>query len=281
MMALLPETTKPGSDKDEKEKELQRQAIERLKQRCTDMLARIQEQALVGAAIEVGAAIKQLYEVMKTPLMPRDFFQQTATQLKQLELLANMKAADQAVRRAVVHAQADRKLERNQEVTAARGFLRRAVALGANEEFKRGAEMAIESATLTGGVRQKGPTRAKPEDNAPVVRPLAKQDKRHYKRYTTPVLRVGVGTETLSTLDWSLGGVLLDGCTVDDYMSGQPLTVKLVHIGDSRPVMAQAEVVRIDAERRMLALRFAEVTPELSGFLRRMILSRAPNPGQT
>src|SRR4051812_27130137 len=164
--------------------------IEQLRRRCLDQLARIRDQAAAGAAADVGTGTTALIGALNDPALDHAFTSAIRIEIKSLELTANMKATDMAVRRAIEHAQADRKLERNHEVGVARGFLGRAIAHGAADEFKRIAEMSIESAMLTGGVKHAGATRAKPVDSAPPPPSLAKGERREFKRYDKPVITV-------------------------------------------------------------------------------------------
>jgi hypothetical protein len=250
------------------------EAVEQLKLRCTDALERIRAQATAGETAAVAAGVKALHDTLREPTLPREFVAHIRAELKGLDLMVNMKATDMALRRAVAHAQADRKLERNQEVAAARGFLSRAISLGANEDFKRAAEMTIESAMLTGGVKQTGPTRAKPVDEAPPPRSLAKGERREFKRYETPALIVTVGDKSFHTLDWSMAGMLVGGSTADEFPSGEPVQIDLAAPSIERPVNVSVIAVRVEIRKGGIAVRFLQVTPELTGFLRRLILQR-------
>jgi hypothetical protein len=249
-------------------------AVEALKLRCTDALERIRAQAAAGDAASVEAGVKALHDAMREPTLPRDFVDHVRTELKSLDLMVNMKATDMALRRAVAHAQADRKLERNQEVAAARRFLSRAIALGAHDEFKHAAEMTIESAMLTGGVKHIGPTRAKPGEEAPPPRALAKGERREFKRYPSPLLTVTVGEQSFQTIDWSMGGMLVVGSTADQFPSGEPVQVELAAPGGDHPIRVSVVAVRVDIPRGGIAVRFFQVTAELSNLLRRVILHR-------
>jgi hypothetical protein len=251
----------------------ERERIEQLKQRCEDQLARIRDQAVAGEAKEVSAGVTALYGALNDPALPHEFAGAIRGEIKGLDLMVNMKATDMAVRRAVGHAQADRKLERNHDVGLARGFLSRAIALGASEEFKRIAEMSIESAMLTGGVKQVGATRAKPVDSAPAPPSLAKGERREFKRYDKPALTIAVADKSFGTLDWSMGGMLIAGATADEFPSDEPVQVELA-AGTGRPTSATVISARVEIRRGGMAVRFFQLTPELSAFLRRMIMSR-------
>jgi hypothetical protein len=271
MEALADEATESGA---EQAPETEFDRIEQLKRRCLEQLAQIREQAAAGEAAEVTSATTALFGALNDPALDHAFASAMRTEIKTLELTATQKATDMAVRRALEHAQGDRKLERNQEVGLARGFLARAVALGCSEEFKRIAEMSIESAMLTGGVKQAGPTRAKPVDSAPPAPGLAKGERREFKRYDKPVITVTVGDKSFSTLDWSLGGMLVAGSTADEFPHGEPVQVELSS-GAGRPgVGASVVQVRVEIRRGGMGVRFFQLTPELSAYLRRLIMSR-------
>jgi hypothetical protein len=247
--------------------------VELLQQRCADLLTRIHEHAVAGMVAEVDEASKQLHAMLGNPLLPRDFTAQAGGELKGLDLMANMKATDMALRRAVAFAQADQKLERNQEVATARSFLSRAMARGAKEDFKRAAEMTIESAMLTGGVRQTGPTRAKPVSDAPPARSLAKGERREFKRYEAPSLTVVTETKNFSTLDWSMGGMLVGGSTADHFPSNEPVQIELTVPG-GRSIQASVIAVRVEIRKGGIAVRYLQMTPVLGAFLRHLILHR-------
>jgi hypothetical protein len=242
--------------------------------RCADAVVRLREQAVEGQAVAVDEAAQALYASLQAPDLPPEFVAAMRAELKAVSLLAYMKATDLALRRALAHAQGDRTLERGLEVAAARGFLSRALGCGAGEEFKRAAEKAIESALLTGGVRRAGPTRAKPVAEAPPPRGLAKEERREFKRYATPPLTIVVAGKSFSTLDWSLGGVLVRGATGDELPWGEPVAIALLLPGVERPLDAVAVAVRVEIRRGGIAARFDEPSQELSDLLRRLILTR-------
>jgi hypothetical protein len=250
------------------------ETVEQRQQRCADALSRLRDQAVAGGVAAVDEGAQSLYAALRHPDLPRDFVAQISAELKGMSLLVNMKATDMALRRAIAHAQADRKLERNQEIAAARGTLSRAIGLGAKDDFKRAAEMTIESVMLTGGVKQTGPTRAKPVVDTPAPRGLAKGERREAKRYGAPALIVTIAGKSFATIDWSMGGMLVGGATADELPSDGPVTVEITLPMISRPVSVVVLAVRVEIRKGGIGVRFVEVTPELSGFLRRQILTR-------
>jgi hypothetical protein len=250
------------------------ETIEERQLRYATALSGLRDQAVAGDVAAVDEGARGLYAALRDPELPRDFVAQIGAELKGMSLLVNMKATDMALRCAIVHAQADRKLERNQEIARARGCLGRAMALGAKEDFKRAADMMIESVLLTGGVRQTGPTRAKPVEDTPPPRGLAKVERREFKRFTTPALIVMVADKSFATIDWSMGGMLVGGVTADEFPSGEPVQVEITLPMISRPVSVWTLAARVEIRKGGIGVRFFPVTPELSGFLRRQILTR-------
>ena len=249
-------------------------SVEQRQLRCTEMLSRLRNQAVAGEVAAVDQGAQGLDVALRDPELPRAFVAEIGAELKGMNLLVNMKATDMALRRAMVHAQADQKPERNQEIAAARGFLSRAMALGAKQDFKHVAEMMIESALLTGGVKQTGPTRAKPVDDAPAPRGLAKDERREFKRYGAPTLIVTAAGKSFATIDWSMGGMLVGGATADEFPSGAPVQIEITLPMISRPVVVLVVAMRVEIRKGGIGVRFAPVTSELSGFLSRQILTR-------
>lgn len=252
--------------------ERERERLEQLRRRCSEELARLRLQAGAGEAAAVGEGITALFRALNDPGLARDFVDAIRHEVKTLELSVTMKATDMAVRRAIEHAQADRKLERNHEVGLARSFLARAIGLGASAEFKRIAEMSIESAMLTGGVKNAGATRAKPVDSAPPPPSLAKSERREFKRYDRPVLTVAVADKSFTTLDWSMGGMLVAGCTSDEFPHGEPVQVEL-SVGN-HGIETSVVQVRVEIRRAGMGVKFFQLSSELGLFLRRVIMER-------
>jgi hypothetical protein len=132
--------------------------------------------------------------------------------------------------------------------------------------------MSIESAMLTGGVKQAGPTRAKPVETAPPPPSLAKGEKREFKRYDRPIITVTAGDKSFSTHDWSMGGMLVLGAISDEFPYGEPVPVEL-SAGGQR-IGTSVVQVRVDIRRGGMGMRFFELTPELGAFLRKLIMAR-------
>jgi hypothetical protein len=103
-----------------------------------------------AAGFEVAAAC--LAELLEDVRLPSAFVRAIRAQVRQLELTANMKACDLALRRAFQFPSARRKSQRVAAVAIARFHLRRALVLGASATFLSAAERTIAAALLTDGL---------------------------------------------------------------------------------------------------------------------------------
>jgi hypothetical protein len=129
--------------------ELSNPAIESVQQRIALTIAQFRALAVAGAAVELEPIAAQLTVMLSDSRLPFDFVGAARRQMRELELTANMKACDMALRRAFVAPNAHRKPHRVAAVTTACYFLRRANLLGASAHFQRAAERTIEAALLT------------------------------------------------------------------------------------------------------------------------------------
>jgi hypothetical protein len=110
----------------------------------------------------------RLEDVLKDcPNLPPDFKKNTQTAAKAYECAANMRAADAALQEAMRKAKEDDKIERNRLLGEARLLCRKAVTLGADDDFQHAVKRKIENIMMTGGVEHKGATAAKPLSTAP------------------------------------------------------------------------------------------------------------------
>jgi hypothetical protein len=103
-----------------------------------------------ATGFEVAAAMVAARLV--DPALNWTFVRGIRNQIRDLELVANMKACDMALREAFTYPRARRMAQRIVAVSSARFYLRRARMLGASEEFVRGAERTIACALQTDGL---------------------------------------------------------------------------------------------------------------------------------
>jgi hypothetical protein len=129
----------------------------------------VQRLAVAGNAGSVERAVKTALEVMKNPKLPRDFMQVQTARLRKLELDTYVKATDLAIGRAMHAAHADDRETRNTAIGEAKAMMQKAVSLKAPPEFKAGCLRRLEAVTLSGGIKQDKPTKAKPLDTTEKV----------------------------------------------------------------------------------------------------------------
>ncbi len=139
--------------------ELEKKLIETFIAQCTKVLGTMRD-----VPPEQAERIRErLNDVLEDcPHLPLDFKRQTKTAAKSYECAANMRATDIALQEAMHKAKEDDKAERNRLIGEARLLCRKAVALGAGDDFQHAVRRKIENIMMTGGVEHKGPTAAKP-----------------------------------------------------------------------------------------------------------------------
>lgn len=121
-----------------------------------------------ASPVEAEKLKQRLQDTIKRyPKLSMDFKQQANKNARSYECAANMRAADAALHEAMQMAISHHMMERGKLIGEARGFFRKAMALGADKEFQTAAERKIDNVMMTGGFEQKGPTIAKPTSHAP------------------------------------------------------------------------------------------------------------------
>mgnify|MGYP003112905287 FL=1 len=162
-----------GKEKSDKEEAEQRQ-IEALKASIEAALMQMKKQAEAGLTDRCEASAKRLTEILKNPKLPNDFAKQARGGVDALLLHVFMKATALASKAAIDAAMADDAEKRSEKVKEAREKLAGAIKYKAPKEFKLQCERMLEVAMFSGGVKAKGPTKAKPLDTAPKVENRAK-----------------------------------------------------------------------------------------------------------
>lgn len=162
-----------GADK-EKEREAEARKLEAMKQSVRAAVANVEMHALAPNPERTEAAANRVTELLKNPKIPNDFSKEMR-RLSDTHLLnCFMKAASEAASQALHAAHEDEIELRSKKIGEARKLLARAIQLKAPADFKAAVERSLEAAAMTGGMKQKGPTKAKPLDTAPKVLNRAK-----------------------------------------------------------------------------------------------------------
>lgn len=100
-------------------------------------------------------------------------------------------------------------------------------------------------------------------------------DKRVHERVSDPAIRLQIGSKTYRSVNWGLGGVLVDGYD-GELSAGSLLTI--TEIGLSRgvmtPVNVQARVIRADATASHLALQMLEIDKSAYEILQKLLAKK-------
>jgi hypothetical protein len=155
-----------------KKRELEQKALERAMADCTRMLEGMRN--LPPPATERQRQRLEGF-IKEHSKIPMDFKRKTLAEARQHECASNMRAADEALKKALGLARRDDHKERSRLIGEARNFGNKAASLGADEEFKAAVKRKIDIIMMTGGVEHEGPTVAKPLSTAPVTPNHAKE----------------------------------------------------------------------------------------------------------
>lgn len=162
------------SDKQDEKAEAEARRIEAMKTSIEGALAHLKSHAEAGNTDRCEGAAKRLVESLKNPKLPGDYSKQARGVLDSLLLHGFMKATALAAKGALDAAKSDDIELRSKKIKEAREKLAGAMKYKAPAEFKAQCERLLEVAMLSGGVKAKGPTKAKPMDTAPKVENRAK-----------------------------------------------------------------------------------------------------------
>lgn len=162
------------SGKNDEKAEAEARRIEAMKASIEGALTHLKSHAEAGNTDRCEAAAKRVVESLKNPKLPGDYSKQARGVLDSLLLHGFMKATALAAKGALDAAKSDDIELRSKKIKEAREKLAGAMKYKAPAEFKSQCERLLEVAMLSGGVKAKGPTKAKPLDTAPRVENRAK-----------------------------------------------------------------------------------------------------------
>tara|TARA_R110002012_G_scaffold320526_1_gene544402 strand:- start:2579 stop:3163 length:585 start_codon:yes stop_codon:yes gene_type:complete len=162
-----------GKEKSAEEEAEQRQ-IDAMKVSIEGALVQMKQQAQAGLTDRCEAGAKRLTEALKNPKLPKDYAKQVRDGVDRLLLHAFMKATALASKEAIDAGKADDLEKRSAKIKEAREKLSGAMKYKAPQDFKQQCERMLEVALMSGGVKAKGPTKAKPRDVAPKLENRAK-----------------------------------------------------------------------------------------------------------
>ncbi|WP_193172700.1 hypothetical protein [Nisaea nitritireducens] len=136
-------------------------------------LSQIKKQAESGRTDRCEASARCLKEAIKSAKLPKDYTDEATGAVDAIMRHAFMKATSIASSAAIEAAMEDEIERRAMKIKEAREKLAGAIRYKAPEEFRRKCERMLETALFSGGVKAKGPTRAKPGDMVPKVEECA------------------------------------------------------------------------------------------------------------
>jgi hypothetical protein len=163
-----------NKDKDAEKEEAEKRKIEATMVSIDAGFEHLRHHAEAGNTERSEAAAKRLVESLKNPKLPAPYSKDRRNAVDAFLLHAFMKATALACKGAIDAGKADDIEKRSEMTKNAREFLAGAVKHKAPPDFKRQCERMLEVATFSGGVKAKGPTKAKPLDTAPKVKDRAK-----------------------------------------------------------------------------------------------------------
>lgn len=154
--------------------EAEARRVEAMKTSVSAALEHLKTHAEAGNTDRCEAAAKRLTESLKNPKLPTDYTRQARGVLDSLMLHGFMKATAMACKAAVEAGKSDDIELRSKKIGEAREKMSGAVKYKAPAEFKAQCERLLDVALMSGGVKAKGPTKAKPKDTAPKTKNQAK-----------------------------------------------------------------------------------------------------------
>ncbi|UUX51325.1 hypothetical protein NUH88_06420 [Nisaea acidiphila] len=146
--------------------ESERRQIVEIQITIESAIYRLKKLADAGSTAKCKEATDHLLVALKNPRLPRAFCNESRNAINALMQHAFMKATDLASKAAMEAAMQDDPESRAACIKLARENLRGAMKHKAPREFQLKCERMLETALLTGGVKAKGPTKAKPLDAA-------------------------------------------------------------------------------------------------------------------
>jgi hypothetical protein len=226
--------------------------------------------AATGRVAEVERIVRNVRGQLQDKAISREYFAKVSEAIKSISLDANLKLVDSSLEQAREYALQRLEGKKQDAIKIAKEHLVKAMELGATQSFKDLVLKKIDLISMTGGHRQEGPSKAKPAEAMPKIANVAKGEKRNYTRFSEPKLQVKLADKVFTTLDWSIGGLLIadyDG----DLDQGGEIQANFCLIGGDRNYTATIRVVRRDSKHKTLAVRFTRSTMDALEFFRNLM----------
>lgn len=227
-------------------------------------------------------AVEQQANTLAELLKAREFPSQRATEFrevaKSLQRNAYQLSVDTLIREAERKGHAGDDKGRNEVLTRAKTHFAKAVRYGADDEFRSGVERRVQAALLTtaDGVDErtkKANARKLELTEKPLPKPPGGIERRRANRYMDPILTVDIAGHRYRTINWSLRGLLLETYRGELMVSAGTrlkLSIRCEEAPDHPAVNSIAHVVRVDKDRRALAVTFPEISEAIIALCRAM-----------
>lgn len=258
-----------------REDEVQRKMIEATRQKIEHGLGRALQSGRSGDFSQMDRSLRNLREELKNPKLPRDYVGAVVQRARRLEQDCYQLAIDAALTTATRAAMDKADGRRNDAIRQAREFLGKAIAAGADSNFREQAQRKIDIILFTGKEQSPVAGLVNPISRNDPMTNRSKNEKRYYKRFAAPVQQVQLDGRLFSTVDWSLGGMLIAG--YDGSLAiGQEISIMFGQENGQIRYPATVRVVKLI--NLNLALKFVRAPQETITYLRRLISTQAAPP---
>lgn len=105
--------------------------------------------------------------------------------------------------------------------------------------------------------------------------PKTNANQRAHDRVSDPAIRLQIGSKTYRSVNWSLGGVLIEGYE-GELSAGSLLSITEIGLGRGvmTPVNISARVIRGDASSGFLALQMLEIDKSAYAILQKLLAKK-------
>ena len=215
------------------------------------------KEALEGQATIVGERFQKLATLMQSSFIPPEVQWEIMDDAKQIELQACVKRVDELFENAIDAAKKNQDVVRDTALKRSRTIFARAMQLGADERFREAVlkRLDVVQQTTIRGDSQKAKIDIKEWHEAAGIddSPGGRERRRHH-RFTDPMLEVHVEGISYTTVNWSIGGLLIAAQL--PLVKGKTFRVRL-HNPDFPAFYADTvEVVANDTATKKIALKF-------------------------
>ncbi|MDX2103064.1 MAG: hypothetical protein EAZ99_07775 [Alphaproteobacteria bacterium] len=215
------------------------------------------KEAIEGQATVVGERFQKLATLMQSSYIKPDVQWEIMDEAKQIELQACVKRVDELFENAIDAAKKGQDVVRDTALKRSRTIFARAMQLGADERFREIVlkRLDVVQQTSIRGSSEKAKIDVKQWHEAAGIddSPGGRERRRHH-RFTDPQLEVHIDGVGYETVNWSIGGLLLNAPL--PYGKGKTIRLRL-HNPESPAFYADVcEVVSNDPNSRKVALKF-------------------------